>query len=489
MDCTIQSLFTVKVRQYSFLPFTLLITVKIYRFNAHINVECVMSLATTKYITKYTHKGSDRATVEIQRRNKVSEFKDSQYIAASEACWHVFEYPIHHQQPPVMSLQIHLPGQHMVVFDANQPLDIVAANAEQQRSMLTAFFELNREDVSARQYTYQDIPLHFTWDRKNKIWRRRRRDGSIGRIYFVSPTAGERFYLRTLLTTVKGPTSYENLRTFDSVLHPSFHAACLARGLLENNDEWRQCLLEASLTHVGESLQHLFSLILRHCQPSEPHVLWEEFKDNLCDDLGRCLQQMTGSLIDYPMDDIYDYRLFLINEEMRVHGVSLSTFPSMPAIKKDWETRNENCYIVEQLAYNRETEMHLAEHNMVKLNRDQRLTFDKIFTAITSDNGKLFFLHGPGGTGKMFVYQTLCHRVRANGWIALCIASSGIASLLLPGGRTAHSMFLIPVENLHEDSICTIDKNSKCTEMFRDVRVIIWDEAVTQHRYTVQFLQ
>ena len=129
-----------------------------------------MSLAAAKYITKYTHKGSDRATVEIQRRNEVSEFKDSRYIAALEACWHVFEYPIHHQQPPVMSLQIHLPGQHMVVFDANQPLDVVAANAEQQRSMLTAFFELNREDVSARQYTYQDIPLHFTWDRKNKIW-------------------------------------------------------------------------------------------------------------------------------------------------------------------------------------------------------------------------------------------------------------------------------------------------------------------------------
>jgi hypothetical protein len=153
-------------------------------------------------------------------------------------------------------------------------------------------FTFEEQEITMRKgkrgnHVYQDIPLHFTWDRKNKIWRRRRRDGSIGRIYFVSPTAGERFYLRTLLTTVKGPTSYENLRTFDSVLHPSFHAACLARGLLENDDEWRQCLLKASLTHVGESLRRLFSLILRHCQPSEPHVLWEEFKDNLCDDLGR----------------------------------------------------------------------------------------------------------------------------------------------------------------------------------------------------------
>jgi hypothetical protein len=31
----------------------------VLRYDAHINVECVMSLAAAKYITKYTHKGSD----------------------------------------------------------------------------------------------------------------------------------------------------------------------------------------------------------------------------------------------------------------------------------------------------------------------------------------------------------------------------------------------------------------------------------------------
>jgi hypothetical protein len=63
-----------------------------------------MSLAATKYITNYTHKGHDRATLEIQQRNEVSEFRDSRYIAASEASWHLFENPIHHQEPAVMRL-------------------------------------------------------------------------------------------------------------------------------------------------------------------------------------------------------------------------------------------------------------------------------------------------------------------------------------------------------------------------------------------------
>jgi hypothetical protein len=42
-----------------------------------------MSLAAAKYITKYTHNGQDRATVEIQQRDKVSQFRDSQYIGAN----------------------------------------------------------------------------------------------------------------------------------------------------------------------------------------------------------------------------------------------------------------------------------------------------------------------------------------------------------------------------------------------------------------------
>jgi len=170
-----------------------------------------MSLAAAKYITKYTHKGPDRATIEIQQRNEVSEFRDSRYIAASEVSWHLFEFPIHHQQPAVMSLQVHLPGHHMVVFIPNESIKTVTARAQQEKTMLTTFFELNRDDPVARQYTYQEAPLHFVWDRENKQWMHHQHGLTVGRLYFVSPTAGECFYLHTLLTTVKGPMSWEDL--------------------------------------------------------------------------------------------------------------------------------------------------------------------------------------------------------------------------------------------------------------------------------------
>ncbi len=54
-------------------------------------------------------------------------------------------------------------------------------------------------------------------------------------MFFVSPTAGERFHLRTLLTVVKGPTSFENLRTINGIEFPTFRDACIHLGLLEDD--------------------------------------------------------------------------------------------------------------------------------------------------------------------------------------------------------------------------------------------------------------
>ncbi|GFS51736.1 hypothetical protein TNIN_272661 [Trichonephila inaurata madagascariensis] len=48
------------------------------------------------------------------------------------------------------------------------------------------------------------------------------------------------------------------------------------------------------------------------------------------------------------------------------------------------------------------------------------------------------FLDAPGRTGKIFIINLILAAVRSQNDIALCLASSGIAAILLPGGRTAH---------------------------------------------------
>nr|GEV38868.1 DNA helicase [Tanacetum cinerariifolium] len=52
----------------------------------------------------------------------------------------------------------------------------------------------------------------------------------------------------------------------------------------------------------------------------------------------------------------------------------------------------------------------------------------------------------------------------------------GIASLLLPSGRTAHSKFKLPLE-LTEESLCRITENTQLGKLLADTDLIIWDEA------------
>jgi hypothetical protein len=63
----------------------------------------------------------------------------------------------------------------------------------------------------------------------------------------------------------------------------------------------------------------------------------------------------------------------------------------------------------------------------------------------------------------------------------LAVASSGIASLLLPGGRTAHSRFKIPID-LHDESTCNITQQMKVAKLVHKVDLIIWDEVLMMHR-------
>jgi len=100
-------------------------------------------------------------------------------------------------------------------------------------------------------------------------------------------------------------------------------------------------------------------------------------------------------------------------------------------------------------------------------------------------DGGLFFLNGPGGTGKTFVYQALSHAICHQGKIVLCVASSGNASILLPGGQTSHSCFRIPLD-VDDTSHCNILKNGLEAELLKQTVAIIWDEVPMQHRYCME---
>ncbi len=107
------------------------------------------------------------------------------------------------------------------------------------RSTLIAFFEYNAMHEDSRQYLYSEFPAHFTWDLKTRMWKPRQRGkgNRIGRIYHYSPVSGEQYYLRLLLTVVRGPRSFADLYIVEGVRYQTYQAAYIARGLAENDQE------------------------------------------------------------------------------------------------------------------------------------------------------------------------------------------------------------------------------------------------------------
>ncbi|XP_074336941.1 uncharacterized protein LOC141674115 [Apium graveolens] len=80
--------------------------------------------------------------------------------------------------------------------------------------------------------------------------------------------------------------------------------------------------------------------------------------------------------------------------------------------------------------------------------------------------GGVFFVYGSGGCDKTFLWQTLYCRLHSEGKIVLPVASCGIAAVLLPGGRTVHSRFHIPLK-LDQDSTAGIRHGTDITELIQ----------------------
>lgn len=96
-------------------------------------------------------------------------------------------------------------------------------------------------------------------------------------------------------------------------------------------------------------------------------------------------------------------------------------------------------------------------------------------------------MSGYGGTGKTFLWGAIVAWLRACRKIVLTVASSGVASLLLPGGRTAHSRFKVPCD-LDDGSVCDIKRGSMLCELIKSASLVIWDEALMMHRHAFEAL-
>ena len=150
---------------------------------------------------------------------------------------------------------------------------------------------------------------------------------------------------------------------------------------------------------------------------------------------------------------------------------------AMPKIFRD-ETVPES----ERDALRQEAEMFRRE-----LKPSQKLLVDAVLHAVQSGTSLCAFVDAPGGTGKTYCFNTMLKHVRADGKIALAVASSGIAATLLDLGRTFHSRFRPPWVPT-EGEFLSIKAQETVADLIRDAQLIFWDEAPMVHRFQLEAL-
>ncbi|KAF7810574.1 ATP-dependent DNA helicase PIF1 [Senna tora] len=410
------------------------------RYQAHINVEFCNQSRSIKYLFKYVSKVHDMVTAKISSdsnahvddmKDEIKHYYDCWYISQCEATWRIFGFDINFKEPTVERLPFHLPNQQGIIFHDDDNIDDVVVNASVKETKFLAWFEANKCYPAARELTYAQIPTMFVFKVDSRKWCIRKVGYAIGRLYYVPPGLGELHYMRVLLTFVKGPTCFEEIRTINGVLYPSYKAACYAMGLLDDDKEYVDGITKANHWSSGVYLRKLFSTLLIHNTISRPEYVWDKIWMHLSDDI-------------------------LIKERHRTCNPDL------------------------QLHDDRIKDLALAEiENILRSNA--------IIDAVDRSKCGVFFVNGFGGSGKTFIWNTLTSAIRGRGQIVLAVASSGIASQLIPGERTAHSRFTIPL-NCNENSTCNIVQGSDLANLLIHTKLMIWDEAPMAHKFCFEAL-
>lgn len=490
------------------------------KYQCHLNVEVCVSVESVKYLYKYCYKGPDRAMVAVREatdapENEIALFQDMRSFGSSEACWRTFNFAMYGRSPTVQRLPIHLENMQRCQYEAGHERQRVAAGAP--KTELTAWFDYLADDAHAasRSQTYADFPEQHAFNKTQKVWKVRRPRGArpVGRVYTIHPSAGDVFYLRTLLHNVTGEQlglasatgeqaatdrySFDALKYDEAgVKHESFQAACAARGLLRDDLEWRRVLEDACAVECcARKIRMLYVYIIVFNEPKDAAGLLDEFWERMADDLKRGLQRQ------HVEPDEATLRAMLLSEvdellQSPPHRTSLAE-KHVPFTEQQRARAAEMAHIAarseepteirDELPADRDALRRDAAKRRASLRPSQQLLVDAVLAAVDAGTPLCAFVDAPGGTGKTFSFNAILSEVRSKGEIALAVASSGIAAILLALGRTFCSRFKppwIPTEG----KLCNISAQTNLAKLLRRAKLILWDEAPMTHRFHLESL-
>ncbi|CAN6546421.1 unnamed protein product [Malus baccata var. baccata] len=311
------------------------------KYQAHINVESCCQSMLIKYLFKYITKGVDRARAvfEDEEFDEIVAYLNCRYLCPYEAVWRLLQFHIHFRESPVERLSVHLPSDQNVVFRETDDLNHVVNQPNLESTMLTQWFQTNVQDPDAR---------------------------SVG---------------------------FDHLRIVHGILQPTFQAACTFLGLLGDDKEWNNAMLEAVLTASSSQLRQLFVTLVLFCDVADPSALFETHWKTMCDDIMKNMMNAFG------LQDVSKYQNEVRNsllyelEKLFVSANSSLSKHHLPQPNNLMMDRLANRSMREELDYDVDKLKH--EHSLLisQLNREQQYVYNSVMETIHNNRSGLFFVH------------------------------------------------------------------------------------------------
>ncbi|GJS80299.1 DNA helicase PIF1, ATP-dependent [Tanacetum coccineum] len=146
---------------------------------------------------------------------------------------------------------------------------------------------------------------------------------------------------------------------------------------------------------------------------------------------------------------------------------------SLQLWEENWTALLED--MLHKKGYSKEFQDLLRPNPQLLTNLDNRLIREALDFDVNKSRAKDAQLHSLLNPEQRMVYDKV---------IESTYSESGIASLLLLGGRTTHNRFVIPLE-LVENNTYGIKQNTHLAELMQQVKLVIWDEAPMTRRHCI----
>ena len=207
-----------------------------------------------------------------------------------------------------------------------------------------------------------------------------------------------------------------------------------------------------------DALRRDFACLVVRCNPTNGRSIFEMFLPDLCG-------------VENPQFEDIECTIWAVESYANELGRSLADFGwELPALRMVVQSDHDTLDVHE----------HNRDVAYASFSEEQHSHAAEVLAAVASGQGGIFYLQASGGCGKSFWANGVGAALSAMGQQPIMVAASALAAAVLRGGRTAHSVFHIPIE-CDEDSFCTFD--SAAVALMQSASCIFWDECSMVHQH------